>query len=263
MWPGEQVSGRGNRPGGHQVLGQPGKPGRAGPGKPSLPDSRRRVRAGAARDLQRRDRPAGLSADRRACGNGRKQRRAAGFRPRARHLAPELAGWRNVEIARLLEEELGAPSFLENDANACALAEWRLGAGRGTRNMVFCTMGTGFGAGLILDGRLYRGSHDLAGEIGHVRLTPDGPVGYGKAGSVEGYCGGSGIAQLARLRARQGRAAGGVDASGPTSTRSQPKRSVTRRSGETSLLSRSTARWERCWAGVSRSWWTSWTPKSS
>ena len=120
---------------------------------------------------------------------------------------PNLPGWRNVEITRILEAELGAPSFLENDANACALAEWRIGAGRGTRNMVFCTMGTGFGAGLILDGKLYRGSHDLAGEIGHVRLTADGPIGYGKAGSVEGYCGGSGIADLARMRAR--RMAGG------------------------------------------------------
>lgn len=69
--------------------------------------------------------------------------------------------------------------------------------------MMFCTMGTGFGCGLILDGRLYAGTNGNAGELGHVRLTAGGPVGYGKAGSVEGYCGGGGIAELARLRLKE------------------------------------------------------------
>jgi glucokinase len=78
--------------------------------------------------------------------------------------------------------------------------------------MVFCTMGTGFGCGLILDGRLYEGANGNAGELGHVRLTPAGPVGYGKAGSVEGYCGGNGIAQLARIRLDGHRAKGGSSA---------------------------------------------------
>jgi len=94
----------------------------------------------------------------------------------------------------------GVPAFLQNDANACALAEWKHGAGKGSNNMMFCTMGTGFGCGLILNGRLYEGTGGNAGELGHVRLTPDGPVGFGKAGSVEGYCGGNGIAQLAQIR---------------------------------------------------------------
>ena len=116
---------------------------------------------------------------------------------------PNLPGWDDVPIVDLLSGETGVPCFLENDANACALAEWRFGAGRGTSDMVFCTMGTGFGAGLILGGRLHRGIRDGAGEIGHVRLTPDGPYGYGKHGSVEGYCGGSGIADLARIRIRE------------------------------------------------------------
>jgi glucokinase len=66
--------------------------------------------------------------------------------------------------------------------------------------MMFCTMGTGFGAGLILGGRLHTGANGNAGEIGHVRLSVDGPVGYNKAGSVEGWCSGGGIAQLARKR---------------------------------------------------------------
>ena len=109
---------------------------------------------------------------------------------------PNLPGWDEVPIIAYLQEKLGLPAFVQNDANACALAEWRFGAGRGCRNMVFLTCGTGFGAGLILDGRLYSGTNDMAGEIGHVRAEKDGPEGYGKRGSYEGFCSGAGIAQL-------------------------------------------------------------------
>ena len=109
---------------------------------------------------------------------------------------PNLPGWDEVPIVAYLQEKLGVPAFVQNDANACALAEWRFGAGRGCRNMVFLTCGTGFGAGLILDGRLYSGTNDMAGEIGHVRAEKDGPVGYGKRGSFEGFCSGGGILQL-------------------------------------------------------------------
>lgn len=110
---------------------------------------------------------------------------------------PNLPGWVNIPIVSLLEERFAVPCRLENDANAGAVAEHRFGAGVGTRNMVFITVGTGLGAGLILEGRLYHGSTDSAGEIGHVRLTRRGPVGYGKAGSVEGWASGGGIAQVA------------------------------------------------------------------
>ena len=92
---------------------------------------------------------------------------------------------------------------LENDANADALAEWAYGAGRGTRNLVFITFGTGCGAGLILDGKLYAGTNDYAGECGHLRLAPFGPVGYGKAGSMEGFCSGGGLARLALVRIQE------------------------------------------------------------
>lgn len=109
---------------------------------------------------------------------------------------PNLPGWDEVPITQWLSSRYNAPAFLQNDANACALAEWRFGAGKGTKNMIFLTFGTGFGAGLILDGRLYRGTNGNAGEVGHVRATENGPVGYGKAGSYEGYCSGGGIAQL-------------------------------------------------------------------
>jgi glucokinase len=111
---------------------------------------------------------------------------------------PNLPGWDHVPITGMLEKRFGGKAYLMNDANAGALAEWRFGAGRGAESMVFITCGTGFGAGLILDNHLYEGASGAAGEIGHVRLEPDGPVGYGKAGSVEGFCSGGGIAQLAR-----------------------------------------------------------------
>ena len=114
---------------------------------------------------------------------------------------PNLPGWDEVHIVEFFENNFSIPTAIQNDANACALAEWKFGAGRGTRNMVFLTFGTGLGAGLILDGKLYSGTNDNAGEVGHIRLDSFGPVGYGKAGSFEGFCSGGGIAQLARTRA--------------------------------------------------------------
>jgi glucokinase len=116
---------------------------------------------------------------------------------------PNLPGWDDVPITRQLSDGLGCAAFLQNDANACALAEWRFGGGRGTRNMVFLTFGTGMGAGLILDGRLYEGTNDLAGEVGHVRMAEEGPEGYGKTGAFEAFASGSGIAKLARAAAAE------------------------------------------------------------
>lgn len=112
---------------------------------------------------------------------------------------PSLPLWDNIEIVKHFENKFKIKTYLQNDANACAVAEWKFGAGAGSKNMVFLTFGTGFGAGLILGGKLYSGTNDNAGEIGHVRLTERGPVGYGKAGSCEGYCSGSGMARLAKI----------------------------------------------------------------
>jgi glucokinase len=111
---------------------------------------------------------------------------------------PNLPGWDNVPIVKLFNEKYGVPAAIQNDANACALAEWLMGAGKGTQNMIFLTFGTGMGAGLILNGQLYSGTNDLGGEVGHIRLAETGPVGFGKPGSFEGFCSGGGIAQLAR-----------------------------------------------------------------
>jgi len=116
---------------------------------------------------------------------------------------PNLPGWENIEIVRILEEQYSIPVALQNDANAGAMAEWRWGAGKGTENMIFLTFGTGMGAGLILNGQLYSGTNDLAGEVGHIRLAEDGPVGFGKAGSFEGFCSGGGIARIAAKMAEE------------------------------------------------------------
>jgi len=112
---------------------------------------------------------------------------------------PNLPDWDDVHIVDMLTDKFGIPAYLCNDANACALAEWKYGAGKGTQNMVFLTFGTGLGAGLILDGRLYEGACGMAGEVGHIRLSDHGPVGYGKAGSFEGFCSGHGIAEIGRM----------------------------------------------------------------
>lgn len=116
---------------------------------------------------------------------------------------PNLIGWDDVHITEHFTEKFGVPAYLENDANACALAEWMYGAGKGTRNMVFLTFGSGLGAGIILDGRLYSGTNGNAGECGHIRLSENGPAGYGKCGSFEGFCSGNGIASLGREKARE------------------------------------------------------------
>ena len=122
---------------------------------------------------------------------------------------PNLPGWDNIPIVKILSEEFHAKTAIHNDANACALAEWKFGAGKGTKNMVFMTFGTGLGAGLIIDGKLYTGTNDNAGELGHIRLEEYGPVGYGKSGSFEGFCSGSGIEQLARSLAKERMQMGG------------------------------------------------------
>jgi glucokinase len=109
---------------------------------------------------------------------------------------PNLSGWEEVPIVEIFRKRLQLPAVLENDANAGALAEWKFGAGRGVENLIFLTFGTGMGAGLILGGKLYRGAGGMAGEVGHIRLAEDGPIGFHKKGSFEGFCSGPGLAQL-------------------------------------------------------------------
>lgn len=100
-------------------------------------------------------------------------------------MAPNLK-WYGVPLKSILEEELGLPVLLENDANAAALGENWVGAGAGTRHMICVTVGTGIGGGLILGGRLHRGAGGFAGEVGHLRVAEDGPLcGCGRHGCLE------------------------------------------------------------------------------
>jgi glucokinase len=106
------------------------------------------------------------------------------------HLLPNIPGWRNVPLKKILESRLKNRVFLENDVNLIALGEWKYGAGRGAKNMVCMTLGTGVGAGLVLDNRLYRGPGFAAGELGHMPLNEEGPAcGCGGYGCFERYVG--------------------------------------------------------------------------
>lgn len=133
--------------------------------------------------------------------------------------APQLKGWRDVPIVRLLGERFGTRVVLENDANAAALGEHVFGAGRGVQNMVYITVSTGIGGGIIADGRLYGGARGAAGEIGHTVVDPAGPVcPCGSRGCLEILASGTAIARraaevlerkpessMARLRDGEGR----------------------------------------------------------
>lgn len=116
---------------------------------------------------------------------------------------PNLPGWDDIHITEILSQRFHVPAYLSNDADACALAEWKYGAGKGTQNMIFLTFGTGMGAGLILNGKIYRGANGNAGEVGHIRLAENGPEGYHKHGSFEGFCSGGGIAKLGKQMVKE------------------------------------------------------------
>lgn len=134
---------------------------------------------------------------------------------------PHLPGWDDVHIVEYFEKLTGVKTLLCNDADASALAEWKFGAGRGLKNMVFLTCGTGFGAGLILNGALYAGTV-LGSEFGHVNLRRKGPVGYGKQGSAEAYCSGAALGEAGKRAVKRAikngekprllEKAGGIDA---------------------------------------------------
>jgi glucokinase len=117
---------------------------------------------------------------------------------------PHLPGWHNVNLKeRLAECFPGLPVFVEHDGNAGALAEFHFGVGRerpGLRHVVFLTFGTGLGAGLIVNGQIVHGATDTAGEVGHWRMSSNGPMAYGKIGSWEAFASGAGLVQLASQR---------------------------------------------------------------
>ena len=157
---------------------------------------------GLGRDLLARPEVAGLEVTRVGvgCAGPVDRRQGMVFNP------PNLPGWVRVPLAERLQAGLGLPIVLENDANAAALGEFRYGAGKGARSLVYYTVSTGIGGGIVLDGRLWHGLADAAGEIGHVTVRPDGPLcGCGNRGCLEAMASGPSMVRRAKEALASGR----------------------------------------------------------
>jgi glucokinase len=121
------------------------------------------------------------------------------------YTAPNVAGFQNLPLKKLLEEKVDVPATLENDANAAAFAEYWLGAGRGVGSLVCLTLGTGIGSGIVLDGALWRGASGAAGEAGHMTVEAEGErCGCGRRGCLEAYASGTAILRDARAALARG-----------------------------------------------------------
>lgn len=130
---------------------------------------------------------------------------------------PNMPAWRNVPIKEWVEELTGLPVHINNDANAAGLAEYFFGEFKGTPDLVYLTMSTGVGGGIISGGQLVQGADDLGGEVGHIVLNPDGPpCPCGLRGCFEMYCGGRNVIQQVRTRLQPGAASLILEESGGT-----------------------------------------------
>ena len=119
---------------------------------------------------------------------------------------PNIPGWNNVPLKKIMESKLSLPTFIDNDVNLITLAEWKYGAGKGADNIICLTLGTGVGGGIIIEGELYRGSTLTAGEIGHIPINENGPLcNCGGRGCLERYVGNRYILQYARKRLKNKR----------------------------------------------------------
>ena len=110
---------------------------------------------------------------------------------------PNLPGWDNIPLKKILERKFSLPVHVDHDAGACALAEYYWGAAKDMHSVVYLTCGTGFGIGIVIDGNIYYGAHGHNCEIGHARYAEAGPTAFGKAGSFESYCAGSSLGRIA------------------------------------------------------------------
>jgi glucokinase len=129
--------------------------------------------------------------------------------------SPHLPGWTNIPLADIIYKRMGVPTYLINDASAAALGEQRYGVGKGIKNLVLLTLGTGIGGGIIIDGKLYLGTHTAAGELGHMTVQEGGPkCGCGKNGCLEIFASGTDIARYARERIRNGEKSSLIDSVG-------------------------------------------------
>jgi glucokinase len=121
-------------------------------------------------------------------------------------LTPNIKEWRDFPIAAKLMQHFGVPTYLDNDANLAGLAEWKFGAGRGHHNVLYLTVSTGVGGGVIINDRLLQGYHGLAGELGHTTVQVDGPIcGCGKRGHLEAFSSGTGIERFVAEQLKAGR----------------------------------------------------------
>ncbi len=119
---------------------------------------------------------------------------------------PNIKEWRNFPLGETLSEKFGVPVFMDNDANLACMGEWKYGAGQGHHNVLFLTISTGIGGGVIVHDRLLQGFHGLAAELGHVTILPDGPMcGCGKRGHIEALASGPAIVQYIREQVKAGR----------------------------------------------------------
>lgn len=122
-------------------------------------------------------------------------------------MTPNIKEWRDFPIAPKLTERFGVPTYLDNDANLAALGEWKYGAGRGHRNVLYLTVSTGVGGGVIIENQLLQGHHGLAAELGHTTIQAGGAIcGCGKAGHLEAYSSGTGIERFVAEQLKAGRA---------------------------------------------------------
>ena len=113
--------------------------------------------------------------------------------------SPNLEGWHDIPLRRMIEEDLGTRCVVDNDANVAALAEQWVGVGQGASSLVLLTLGTGIGGGIVADGRIWHGGNGVAGEVGHMSINPDGPrCGCGNRGCLEAYA--SATAMVRRMR---------------------------------------------------------------
>ncbi|HEY70611.1 MAG TPA: ROK family protein [Anaerolineae bacterium] len=118
---------------------------------------------------------------------------------------PNMPGWKNIPLCARLSEHFSCPVMLENDANLAALGEWRHGAAQGTQNLIYLTISTGIGGGVIVDGKLLRGARGLAGELGHMTVERNGPeCGCGQRGHLEAIAAGPAIARKVLERIETG-----------------------------------------------------------
>ncbi len=121
------------------------------------------------------------------------------------HTAPNIPEWQEYRLAERLQTRFGVPAAIDNDANLAALGEWRFGAGRGHHDILYLTVSTGIGGGIIVEDRLLHGAHGLAGELGHLTILPDGPrCGCGQRGHLEAVASGTAIAREARAALEAG-----------------------------------------------------------